>query len=151
VYLAAQKAWELSRQVNEMKAAVTAAVGDNKDADLTKAVTAFNAKLTAIAGAQAGGRRGGGGGGGGFRGAGGPPAAPSFALVSGALVRELGTLDSGDMAPNEPTRKSCEAALKQYQAVLKSWQTLNDKDLVEFNKVLAKNNIKPIEPATITK
>ncbi len=35
-----------------MKAAVTAAVGSNKDADLAKAVTAFNAKLTAIGGAH---------------------------------------------------------------------------------------------------
>ena len=71
----------------------------NPPADVATAAKAFDAKL-ATAGGNGGGRRGGGGGG--FPGAGGPPPPPNFVAVNANLLRQLDTLDFGDMAPNEP-------------------------------------------------
>ena len=65
-------------------------------------------------------------------------------MVHGAMIRQLDNLDSGDMAPNEPTRKACEAALKNLAAVEIAWTNLNQKELAAFNAVLTKYKQKPI-------
>ena len=98
--------------------------------------------MTAVAG-QAGGRgRGFGGGGGGF--GGGAPAAPSFARLITSGNSMMSSLDSGDMAPNEPTKKAALAIVSQLPTVQAAWKKLIEKDLPEFNKMLEKNKLKPI-------
>ncbi len=64
--------------------------------------------------------------------------------MNGALIRELNILDSGDMAPNDPMQKQYETVKKEYQTVVTNWKAINSKDLVEFNKLLTKYNIKSI-------
>lgn len=67
-------------------------------------------------------------------------------LVNGALIRQLGTLDSGDMAPNEPMMNAFKASTEEFKKVELAWKTLNDKDLVALNAVLTKNNLKALAP-----
>jgi hypothetical protein len=150
LYDGAKEAWEAMRQATAMKATAADAVKANSAPDLATAATAFQEKLTAIAGASGGGgRRGfGGGGGGGFGGGGGgAPTAPTFSGVDGMMVRQLSTLDAGDMAPNEAMTKVSQVALTDYKVVAENWKTFNAKDLVAFNAILAKYNIKPIVAA----
>jgi hypothetical protein len=72
-----------------------------------------------VGGSTGGGRRGGGGGG--FPGSGGPPPPPNFAALQGTMVRQLGTLDSGDMAPNEPMTRAYAAACNDLKTAVTKW------------------------------
>lgn len=144
LYNGVKEAWAANHAVAAMRAAITEATRGSKSADVTKAAAAIDAKLVTIGGAAGG--RGRGGGGGGFRG-GAPAGPPSFSSVNGMLVRELGTMDPGDMAPNEPQMKACKAACDALDTVAKAWKTFNTKDLVEFNALLVKNSLKPVAPA----
>jgi hypothetical protein len=130
-----------------MKATVAEEIGENPAPDLETAATAFTAKLTAVGGAAGfGGRRGSGGG---FGAPGGAPPAPSFTRVQGSLVSQLNTLDSGDMAPNEPMLKAFQVLDGELKTVITNWNALNAKDLVAFNAVLAKYNLKTIPAAPL--
>ncbi|HLK13276.1 MAG TPA: hypothetical protein VKT78_00600, partial [Fimbriimonadaceae bacterium] len=146
LYEMAQQAWDGNRQVAAMRASVADIVKSKPAKEVADACTAFDAKLVAIGGASGFGRRGGGGGG--FRGAGGPPAAPSFSGVNGGFVRQLNTLDSGDMAPSEPMLTSFKKSEADLKTVLLAWKGLNEKDLVTFNALLTKNNLKALTPAS---
>jgi len=146
LYTCIKAAWDGSHAVTLMRAAIADATRGNTSADVTKAVTDLTTKLNAIGGAAGGGRRGPGGGG--FRG-GGPAGPPTFNTVNGMLVRELNTLDSGDMAPSEPQLKACKTACDALKTVETAWNTFNTKDLAAFNDILAKNNLKPIALAGI--
>ena len=145
IYDLTKEAWDYNHQVAAMRASVAGIIKSKPAPEVATAATAFDAKLVAVGGASGFGRRGGGGGGG-FRGAGGPAAAPTFSSVSGGLVRQLNTLDSGDMAPNEPMLKAYKAGEAEFAKVLTAWKALNDKDLVAFNALLSKNNLKALTP-----
>jgi len=145
LYNGVKQAWDGSHAVTLMRAAITGATRTSTADEVTKAVAALNTKLTAIGGTVGGGRRGPGGGGG-FRG-GGPAGPPTFSSVNGMLVRELNTLDPGDMAPSEPQLKACKTACDALKTVETTWKTFNTKDLVAFNAVLLKYNLTPISPA----
>lgn len=69
---------------------------------------------------------------------------PTFAGVSSSFVRELGTLDSGDMAPNQPVMGACKTIAEELKDTMTRWQAFLAKDLPAFNAVLAKSNTKPI-------
>ncbi len=137
VYQAVQHAWSGYQAVSAFRKALTAATKDSSDAELTKAVSTLDAKLAAIGGTGGGGRRFGGGG---PRG-GGAPAAPSFASLNGNLVRNLSMLDSGDMAPNEPSLKSCAANLAELKKLDIAWQQIVQKELPTLNALLTKNHL----------
>lgn len=144
LYEGALEAWDSFHQVASMRATVADIMKANPSGELNDAATAFDGKLASVGGSiAAGGRRFGGGGGGG----GGAARAPTLAAVAGSLVRQLDTLDPGDMMPNEPMTKACLAATKELQTAMANWQVLNTKDLVAFNAVLAKFNLKPIAAA----
>ncbi len=140
LYRCARQAWDLYHQVADMRAAVTKAAGPYLAPEVVKAGSDLDAKLGAIQGSAV--RRGFGGGG-----RGGPAPAPTFAGVTSALGRELNTLDSGDMAPSEPLRNACAAMCEDLAKVIASWNEINAKDLVAFNALLAKNNLKTVAPA----
>jgi hypothetical protein len=64
------------------------------------------------------------------------------------LIRQLDTLDFGDMAPNEPMTKAYAAGCADLKTAVTNWRTINTQDLVAFNAVLSKNNLKIIPAAS---
>ena len=64
--------------------------------------------------------------------------------MMGSFTRQLGVLDTGDMAPNEPITKACAAVLTEMKTAKVNWKAICSKDLPAFNLVLAKFNLKPI-------
>jgi hypothetical protein len=115
---------------------------ENPSSEVAEAARALNAKVVAVCGSPGGGRQFGGGGG--PPGAGGAPRKPTFTAISGTTVRQLKTLDSGDLAPTEAMRKACAAACAEMRETMKSWTQLKSKDLPAFNALLQKSNLKPI-------
>jgi len=125
-----------------LRGAVQAAVKGRTEADLKKAADDLSAKIVAIAGENArGGRFGGPGGGRGF---GGPPPPPTFNRLITTFDSQLQTQDSGDMAPTEPQLHAAKTAEDQLTKLEADWKTLKDKDLAEFNKLLAKYGLSPV-------
>jgi len=57
---------------------------------------------------------------------------------------QINSLDSGDMAPNEPTKKTGLSVCAQMSQVQTAWKNLLAKDLPAFNAVLEKHKIKPL-------
>ena len=142
LYDGIRTAWDGYTQVAAMKAAVAEISKSNPPADVAKAAADFDAKLTGAGGTAGGGRRGGGPGG--FPGAGGAAAAPNFAGLNGTLLRQLDTLDYGDMAPNEPMTKVFATACAQLTTAIANWKALVAQDLAAFNALLAKSGLKPV-------
>jgi hypothetical protein len=144
-----KEAWDAYNQVAAMRAAVADLSRSNPPADVAAASTAFEAKLAAMGGTTGGGRRGagGGGGGGGFGAGRGAAAPPNFVGINGALIRQLDTLDFGDMAPNEPMNKAYAAGCGELKTAVLNWKTINGQDLTAFNAILTKNNLKPVASA----
>ena len=145
LYDAIQDAHAGYEQVAAMRAEVSDIQHSNPSAEISKAADDFDAKLSAVGG-SAGGR----GRFGGFGGFGGGGAGPTFVAVHGNLVRQMDTLDYGDMAPSEPMIRAYGAAISDLKKVSANWAALNSKDLVAFNAVLSKNSVKPIASATST-
>ena len=112
-----------------------------KDDEVTKAATAFDTKLTAIGGTAGFGR-----GFGGPRGAGARPTA-SFALYNRSMISLLETLDPGDMAPTAAQSKQVATSCTELKGLEQKWVELNQKDLADFNAVLAKHGLMPIRSA----
>jgi hypothetical protein len=142
-------AWDGYQQVAAMRAAVAALSRSEPEAEVTAAASAFDAKLAAIGGTAGGGRgRGGpgGAGGGGTRGA--TPPLPNFVGLNGSLIRQLDTLDFGDMAPNEPMTKVWSAGCADLKSTAARWAELNGKDLAAFNAILVKNSLGRIAAAS---
>jgi hypothetical protein len=142
VYEGAKEAWDGYNQVAAVRAAVAELARSNPPSEVAAAATAFDAKLLSVGGRGGGGR--GGGGGGGRGGPPGPPPAPNFAAITGAMDRQLNTLDAGDMAPNEPMVRTYLSACSDLKAAVANWKTLNSQDLAALNTMLAKNNLKQI-------
>jgi photosystem II stability/assembly factor-like uncharacterized protein len=143
----AAEAWDGYQQVAAMRAAVATLLSGNPPSDVATAAKAFDAKLATAGGAVGGGRRGGGPGG--FPGAGGtPPPPPNFVGVNAALVRQLDTLDFGDMAPNEPMSNAYVSGCTDLKTAVANWKTINGQELTAFNAVLTKNNLTLVPAAS---
>ncbi|MCW3099198.1 MAG: hypothetical protein JWL77_4816 [Chthonomonadaceae bacterium] len=145
VYNCAQESWACYHQVADLRASIVTLLAASPPTEVATAARAFDTKLAAIGGSAGFGRRGFGGGGGGF---GGPPAAApalrSFNTINSSADRQINTLDSGDMTPNEAIRKACTATCTDLLKTTKAWDLFKSTDLTTFNALLAKNNIKPI-------
>ncbi|HEX6465237.1 MAG TPA: group II intron maturase-specific domain-containing protein [Vicinamibacterales bacterium] len=139
----ARLAWDAYHKVSAARAAVADYVKSSTQ-EVADAAKAFDAKLGIVGGNPGSGRRGGGG----FGRTGGPPAPPNFVAVQGALIRQLETLDAGDMAPTDPMRRAFAGACKDLATVIANWQGLNGSELTAFNAVVTKNNLKPVPPAS---
>ena len=144
----ANQAWAGYQQIVKMRAAVSSAAGANPPADVAAAIKTFEDKLTSVGGTPGSGRRGGapppappglpatpapGGG----RGNAGPPP-PNFVALNATFIRQLETLDFGDMAPNDPQRNAFQAACTDLMTAFKAWHAINDTDLAALNAVLEK-------------
>jgi hypothetical protein len=135
----ANEGWDGYRQVAALRELLAEIAGKGAPDEVSTAAKAFDAKLATAAGTPGGGRRGGGGG----PGVGGPPPVPNFAGVNAALLRQLGTLDFGDMAPNEPMLRAWRSGCGDLKTAVANWNALRTKGLATFNAVLAKNGLKP--------
>ena len=147
LYDGIEEAWAGYQQVAAMRAAVAGITRANPSAEVSDGAKAFDARLASAGGSAGGGGRGGGRGGAGGAAAGGAPPPPNFAGLNGALIRQLDTLDFGDMAPNEPMGKAYVAGCTDLKTAVTNWKAINRQDLAAFNAVLAKNNLAPIAAA----
>jgi len=115
-------------------------------AEVATAVTALDAKLATFGGPQRGGGRGFGGGGG----FGGPARVPgsllTFIAVNNLYNTVLGPLTQNgiDMAPTKAAVDTLESACSELTATENGWKKMLDTELVEFNSLLAKNNLPPL-------
>jgi photosystem II stability/assembly factor-like uncharacterized protein len=133
-------AWDGYRQVTALRDLIKE-IAASKTQEVADAAKAFDAKLAAVGGNPQGGRRGGGG-------FGGPPPASTFVSAQTAMIRHLQTLDSGDMAPNEPIQRAYAATCRELATIVKNWDGLRGSELTAFNAVLAKNTLSPVTVAT---
>jgi hypothetical protein len=125
-------------------------------ADVAKATTDIDAKLGTFGGIVAGrGGRGGGGGGGG-RGRGGAPtpgAVTPFNTLNGSFDAIVSMSQVGlDESPTKAQIDTWEADCKEYNSTVAAWKTMQSQDLVAFNALLSKNNLKPLQvsPTALT-
>jgi hypothetical protein len=68
----------------------------------------------------------------------------TFNAANSALIRQLNTLDFGDMAPSEPMIAVFTPACTDLKTAVTEWRSINTKDVVALNALLAKSNLKPI-------
>jgi photosystem II stability/assembly factor-like uncharacterized protein len=114
--------------------------------DVAQAIANFDAKLLVAGGSPQGGR-----GRGASAGNPGPVREPpAFATLNGTLVRQLETLDSGDMAPNDPQKAAFLVACTDLHDRIAGWAALNGNELASLNALLTKNNIQPVAAAKIS-
>ncbi len=135
-----QEAWDCYHQVADVRASIAGILKSGPPDEVATAAHTFDGKLAAVGGATGFGRRFGGG----FPGTGGPPPQPTFSAINGTAVRQINTLDSGDIAPNTAMVKACSKVCSDMQATMKRWEALKSKDLPAFNALLAKNKLQPI-------
>ncbi len=129
-----QDAEALRNQITEMH---------NPPADAASALKAFETQLDSVAGSNSGGRGGRGGGFGGRGGRGGN-AHPTLQAMNGSLVRLLGGLDDGDMAPTPSQLAGFRGACTDLRDGLTRWQSLMATDLPALNATLSKDGVKPL-------
>ena len=111
--------------------------------DIAGAISALDARLLAAAGERPGQR-----GRGASQGNPGPvPEPPAFATLNGTMIRQLETIDSGDMAPNDPQSRAFFVACNDLHGRIASWLAMNGKDFVDLNERLVKGGLKAIVPA----
>ncbi|MEI6244884.1 MAG: hypothetical protein WCQ64_07530, partial [Acidobacteriota bacterium] len=142
LYDRVQTAWTGYAQVSAMRAAVTPLIKHNV-VDVAKAATEFDTKLAAIGGPAGNAGRGGGGGA-----PGGAPAPANFRTAHASQLRQLNSLDTGDMAPNEPATNVFNTTCRELATVVTNWTALNAKELKDVNATLAKANLPVIAAAT---
>ena len=135
LYQRVQTAWDGYQQVTSMRAAV-APLMKNAAADVAKAATDLDAKLALIGGPAGNAGRGGGGGA-----PGGAAAPPNFRTAHAAQLRQLNSLDTGDMAPNETATSVFNASCGDLKKVVTNWSSLNAHEVKDFNAVLTNRNL----------
>ncbi len=147
LFAGSNEAWDGYTQVTAMRSALGELSASNPPADVAGAIAAFTAKLASAGGSGGAGGRGGGGGGGRGAALAGPPPAPNFAGLVGAMNRQLDGLDFGDQAPTEPMLKAWSWVCADLQTAVINWKNINSVDLVAFNGVLAKSGLPAIKAA----
>lgn len=60
------------------------------------------------------------------------------------MIRQINTLDAGDMAPTEPMLRTYASACADLRTAVSTWKTLTAQDLAGLNAMLTKNNLKSI-------
>jgi len=136
-------AWDGYHQVAALRAAIAGDTGSAVPAEVVAAAKTLDSALAAVGGNPE--ARGFGG-----FGRAGPPPPPTFVAVHGNLVRQLGTLENGDLAPTEAMRAAWRAGCGDLKKVVMTWGTFNGATgaLAAFNAVLKKNNLTAITPAS---
>ena len=116
--------------------------GDSLPPEVVAAAKALDTKLAALGGAVPRGGRGGG--------FGGPARTPGsvlpFYAVNGIYNTVLGPLSQNgiDMPPTKAAIDTLESGCREYTASAGAWKTIFSVDLVDFNSMLTKNNLTPL-------
>src|SRR5262249_11510747 len=132
-------------QVSATRTALAAIQKSNPPADVVAAIASLDTRLVAAAGAQPGQR-----GRGASTGNPGPvPEPPAFATINGTMIRQLETLDSGDMAPTDPQRAAYFVVCNDLHGRIASWAALNGKEITQLNALLTKNSLSPVAVAKV--
>jgi hypothetical protein len=150
LYNGTRESWDGWLQVSAMRKAVEEVTRGNPPAEVASAAAVLDSALARVGGVAGivDNTRGNA-----FR-AGLPP---SFAAINGreggegvlfSMNGQLRTNDNGDMAPNEPMWRGWASVCTDLKSAVTTWRGINDKDLVAFNAVLARNNIRPIAAAS---
>ena len=149
LYFGARDAWDGFQSVAKVRSILADILTTEPATEVADATSNFDAKLALIGGSGGTGRRFGGG----FPPTGGALPAPTFAGVMSSIMRFLGSMDTGDMAPNEVMVKNAKAAGVDLKSVTANWKLINGKELAAYNALLIKHKIKPIPsafPETLT-
>ena len=152
LYNGTKQAWDGWLQVAAMRKAVADVTRGNPPADVGTAAATFDAALARVGGIPGiiDNTRGNA-----FTG----KLTPNFAAINGreggegvlfSMNGQLRTNDFGDMAPNEPMRRGWTHVCTDLESAVTAWHGINEKDLVAFNAVLTRNNLRPIAAATPT-
>ena len=111
------------------------------------AAATLQAKLTQLAGPTTfTGGRGGGAPGVSFSVINGVEAEEGAVLVS--MNGQLKVIDMSDIPPNPTKLAAWRNVCTDLRSALTSWRAINATDVVAFNALLARNNLKPVAPAT---
>ncbi|HYK82776.1 MAG TPA: hypothetical protein VEU55_06485 [Gemmatimonadales bacterium] len=145
VYAGIAEAWDAFHQVAAVRTALATLIASRPPAEIAAATTADDAKLDSLGGNAAGPQRFGG-----FAGRGRAAAPPNFVDVSAGLVRQLNTLNAGDMAPTEPLRSAYRTVCGELETAITTWRAFNDRDLVALNGLLVKSGLASIPAASPT-
>ena len=152
--MAAVQGMKDSYAANDEVAAVRAQLsalqkGGSLPAEVATAAGALDTKLATFGGVQ---RRGPGGGGFGGQ-ARLPGSLLSFVGINGVFNQVLGPLTQNgiDMAPTKAQVNTLESGCNDFTATANGWKAMLEKDLIEFNGLLTRNNLTPIKltPTTI--
>jgi photosystem II stability/assembly factor-like uncharacterized protein len=146
LYDGARTAWDGYQQIATVRTELADVIRSNPPTDVSQSAKAFDSVLVKVGGTPGLGRGGGGGAGRG----GGAPVAPNFVAINATMNRQLMTLDSGDMMPNEPMNSAFRAACADLRLVVSTWNTIRTTTLANLNASLARSNLKPLTaPATM--
>src|ERR1019366_7638411 len=137
IYAGAQETWDGYHQAMAIRAAIASILNAKPSADIPKAGAVLDDKLAKLAGTVYRERR-----------AYGPPPPDSFVNMNGYLLTHLDLFDYGDIAPTEAMMGSYGSDWSKLHAMTEQWRSILAKDLVAFNALLKKNNLKPIDPPT---
>ena len=149
LYHGAGEAWDGYLQVDAMRKAVADVRHGNPGAEVATAAAAFDSALARIGGIPGivDNTRGNA-----FTG----KLVPNFAAINGreggegvkfSMNGQLRTNDAGDMAPNETMWRGWVNVCTDLRSAVTAWRAINEKDLVAFNAMLTRNNLRPIAAA----
>jgi photosystem II stability/assembly factor-like uncharacterized protein len=151
-WLGMKESFDANEEVAAVRAQLAATRAGSPPPDLATAATALDAKLATfgIAGGRA--ARGGGGFGGG------PARVPgsilAFYSINGTFNTVLASFAQNgiDMPPSKAQIDTWESGCKEFTSTVSAWKTMLSADLVAFNGLLTKNNLKPLKitPALLT-
>ncbi len=147
LYNGTRESWDGFQQIAAMLAAITEVTRGNVPKEVADAAATLKAKLTQLAGPTT------------FTGGqGGGAAGVSFSVINGVEAEEgavlvsmngqLKVIDMSDIPPNPTKLAAWRNVCTDLRSALTSWQAINATDLVAFNALLLKNNLKPVAPAT---
>ena len=146
LYDGTKESWDGFHQVAAMRTSIADILGGNPPAEVTTAARALDAKLAALAGPTAFAGRGGGGPRTAFSTINGVEAEEGAVLVS--MNGQLKVLDMSDIPPNPTKLTAWRNVCTDMRTAVTNWRDINAKDLIAFNAMLVKNNIKAIPTAS---
>jgi hypothetical protein len=149
LYQGTKSSWDGFNQVAAMRTSFADILRGNPPAEVTAAARALDTRLAALAGPTAFVAAGRGGGG---------PRGAAFSTINGVEAEEgavlasmngqLKVLDMSDIPPNPTKLAGWRNVCTDMRTALTAWREINAKDLVAFNAMLAKSNLRPIAAAS---
>jgi hypothetical protein len=147
LYDGTKESWDGFHQVAAMRTSISGILTSSPPAEVAAAAQALDTKLAALAGPTtfvAGPANGG--------------SRTSFSVINGVEAEEgavlvsmngqLKVLDMSDIPPNPTKLAAWRHVCADMRTALTNWRGINDTDLVAFNALLTRNNLKPIPQAS---